>query len=159
VAGRIADSNDDQELYKFMRALEMDFDKLVGAQALYERRKLKMVGETLFNSFLERFFLENPGAEDRTEDIRCTTDEIRHIEKELRVALPNQYKSFLQRVSFFQPINIFRCGKNESIVDHNDDASGLAHDLVAFAGNGCGDYYCFRVVNGRATDEVRPTQT
>jgi len=94
VAGRIADSNDDQELYKFMRALEMDFDKLVGAQALYERRKLKMVGETLFNSFLERFFLENPGSEDRTEDIRCTTDEIRHIEKELRVALPNQYKSF-----------------------------------------------------------------
>lgn len=113
------------------------------------------MNETLFYSFLNIFLLENPGAEDETEDIRCTTDEIRHIEKELGVILPQHYKTFLERINFFRPINIFRCGKADNILDENDSARDfLAEDLVAFADNGCGDYYCFRIKNGRATDEV-----
>lgn len=91
-------------------------------------------------------------------DPRATDEQLLAVEKSLRCELPPAYRMFLSAFGghHFAFVSIYSAspGSPASMVARNDVPWLAGVGFVAFADNGCGDFYGWRVLDGKIEDEV-----
>jgi hypothetical protein len=108
-------------------------------------------------ALIERLRVERPAWFDLIGPPASSQDVIR-AETELGCVLPDSYRRFVTTVGagdfVFTAIYSPSPGSDYPLVQANRDPWMQARVFVAFADNGCGDYYGWAVTHGRATEPV-----
>lgn len=89
------------------------------------------------------------------QDVVCSTEQIKAVERILQIELPEKYLKFLQDFGggYFGYANVYS-------LDPRSQFYLLAHNVVPIeeyiriADNGCGDYYLLKVKNKKCFDQV-----
>lgn len=83
-----------------------------------------------------------------------TVKEVIAFQKQHQIVLPEKYIQFILNFGggYFGCANIYSLDKNSDffIFKHNPS---IVKDILFIAENGCGDYYAFRIENGRCREQ------
>ena len=87
-----------------------------------------------------------------------SSERLSEIESEYSVKLPEEYKHFLNRFGAggfrFTEVYTPDAKQGNSLWDDFVYMEHMRGKILPFADNGCGDYYCFRIIDGVCASEV-----
>lgn len=89
---------------------------------------------------------------------KCNSSQIKQIQKELGVALPDEFILFLEEYGsgLFCFVDILSCSTRsvDGLLDVNNKGYWNKNEFIAVADNDTGDFYGFQVVGNKCLEDV-----
>ena len=84
-----------------------------------------------------------------------TVEEVIAFQKQYQITLPEKYIQFILNFGggYFGYANIYSLDRNSDFFIFNHNPTTVK-DLLFMADNGCGDYYAFRIEDGKCREDI-----